>query len=139
MYFKAHSFFFFFFFVFVFFYFGVLGFPSTFSMMVFMTVAVSNRSSLEPQSCSQSWLHGANVVSVQNCRPYSGACGPVSPWQSTDYQYVTDEGDTGGHAVGSDQSVVRRWSPASGRFHLVDEFQRVNMNRTQMPQPRPPN
>ena len=55
------------------------------------------------------------------------------------YQYVIDEGDTGGQAVGNDQSVVGRWSPASGRFHLVDEFQRVNTNRLQMPQPRPLN
>ena len=44
---------------------------------------------------------------VQDCKICPWVCGPVSHGQST-VVCVTDQGDTGGHVIGTDQSVVGR-------------------------------
>ena len=74
-----------------------------------------SRSSLEPQSFFASMAPWVNAVSLLPCirvRTAEHALGFVGLSHMGSQLCVTDQGDTGGHAVSSGQSVVRSWHSA---------------------------
>lgn len=84
--------------------------PQTSSLVVLMNLVGCSKSALEPQNFSANvlWAMLCLCVLVQGGRTAEHALRFVDLSHTVDC--VTDQGDTGGHTVGSNQSVVRGFS-----------------------------
>ena len=97
-------------------------FPPTSRSMVLTNQIVCSRSSLEPQSFSSSvalWGLCCVLLPCIGGRTAEHAVGIVGLSHMGSQPCLADQGNTDGHADGSDHSIIGRWWSSSGAADVV--------------------